>query len=134
MQPPHRIVVRSRARMLVSGKLNAAIAKTLTNAAIALALALVVGRRDRAPCCTAIARVRETLDPLFATYYAMPVFAFYPLLIIMFGLGDAPQIVHRLHARRRRGDRQHAQRPRPRAARAAARPRGSSGWAGSRPR
>jgi NitT/TauT family transport system permease protein len=37
--------------------------------------------------------VRETLDPLFATYYAIPVFAFYPLLIILFGLGDAPQIL-----------------------------------------
>jgi NitT/TauT family transport system permease protein len=37
-------------------------------------------------------RVRETLDPLFATYYAIPVFAFYPLLILLLGLGDAPQI------------------------------------------
>ena len=37
--------------------------------------------------------VRETLDPLFATYYAIPIFAFYPLLIILFGLGDAPQIL-----------------------------------------
>ena len=37
--------------------------------------------------------MREALDPLFATYYAIPVFAFYPLLIILFGLGDAPQIV-----------------------------------------
>jgi len=37
--------------------------------------------------------VRDTLDPLFATYYAIPVFAFYPLLIILLGLGDAPQII-----------------------------------------
>jgi NitT/TauT family transport system permease protein len=36
--------------------------------------------------------LREALDPLFATYYAIPVFAFYPLLIILFGLGDIPQI------------------------------------------
>src|SRR5258705_11858563 len=36
--------------------------------------------------------VRETLDPLFATYYAVPIFAFYPLLIVLLGLGDAPQI------------------------------------------
>jgi NitT/TauT family transport system permease protein len=33
------------------------------------------------------------LDPLFATCYAIPVFAFYPLLIILLGLGDAPQIM-----------------------------------------
>jgi len=36
---------------------------------------------------------REILDPLFATYYAVPVFAFYPLFIVMFGLGDGPQVL-----------------------------------------
>ena len=37
--------------------------------------------------------VRETLDPLFATYYAIPIFAFYPLFILIFGLGDGPQVL-----------------------------------------
>ena len=37
--------------------------------------------------------VRDILDPLFATYYAIPVFAFYPLFIVIFGLGDGPQIL-----------------------------------------
>ena len=37
--------------------------------------------------------LREALDPLFATYYAIPVLAFYPLLIIIFGLGNAPKII-----------------------------------------
>ena len=36
---------------------------------------------------------RDILDPLFATYYAIPVFAFYPLFIVMFGLGDGPQLL-----------------------------------------
>jgi NitT/TauT family transport system permease protein len=36
--------------------------------------------------------VRRVLDPLFATYYAIPVYAFYPLLMVVFGLGDLPQI------------------------------------------
>ncbi len=36
---------------------------------------------------------RDTLDPLFATYYAVPVFAFYPFFIVVFGLGDIPQIL-----------------------------------------
>jgi NitT/TauT family transport system permease protein len=35
---------------------------------------------------------RRTLDPLFATYYAVPMYAFYPLLIVIFGLGDLPQV------------------------------------------
>src|SRR5262249_60617654 len=37
--------------------------------------------------------LREILDPLFATYYAAPIFALYPLLIVVFGLGDGPQIL-----------------------------------------
>jgi len=37
--------------------------------------------------------LRDTLDPLFATYYAIPIFAFYPLFIVIFGLGDGPQVL-----------------------------------------
>ena len=37
--------------------------------------------------------LRETLDPLFAAYYAIPVYAFYPLFIVIFGLGDLPQVL-----------------------------------------
>src|SRR5262249_533826 len=90
MPPPHRIA-RDLAVMLASGAMNAAIAKTLSNASIALALAIAVG------IATGVAvharrPLRATLEPRFATYYAVPVFAFYPLLIILFGLGDAPQI------------------------------------------
>jgi NitT/TauT family transport system permease protein len=91
MQAPHRMV-GDLLRILSSGLLNGAIVKTLTNAAVAFCLAMIAGvvggvvlHRLRA--------VRETLDPLFATYYAIPVFAFYPLLIVLFGLGDAPQIL-----------------------------------------
>ena len=91
MQPPHRIVI-DLVRLLASGKMNAAIVKTLSNTLIALALALGVGivvgallHRQRV--------LRETLDPLSATYYAVPVFAFYPFFIVVFGLGDVPQIL-----------------------------------------
>jgi NitT/TauT family transport system permease protein len=90
MQPPHRIVT-DLVRMLASGKLNAAILKTMGNAALAFGLSLVIGVAG-AIVLHRLRRVRETLDPLFATYYAIPIFAFYPLLIILFGLGDAPQI------------------------------------------
>lgn len=91
MQAPH-LIVRDLFRMLVSGRMNAAIVKTLTNTVLALLLALSVGvvvgalvHRWRT--------LRDTLDPLFATYYAVPVFAFYPFFIIVFGLGDLPQIL-----------------------------------------
>jgi len=91
MPPPHRIVMDLWA-LLASGRLNGAIAKTMTNAAIAFALSLVAGIAI-AVLIHAYRTAREVLDPLFATYYAVPIFAFYPLLIILFGLGDAPQIL-----------------------------------------
>ena len=90
MQPPHRIAI-DLFDILASGKLNAAIAKTMGNAALAFGLSLAIGVAS-AILLHHLRPVREMLDPLFATYYAIPIFAFYPLLIILFGLGDAPQI------------------------------------------
>lgn len=90
MQPPHRIVI-DLFNILASGKLNGAIAKTMGNAALAFGLSLAIGVAS-AILLHRLRPVREMLDPLFATYYAIPIFAFYPLLIILFGLGDAPQI------------------------------------------
>jgi NitT/TauT family transport system permease protein len=78
--------------ILVSARMWPAILKTLGNVAIACVAAVVTGvilgalvHRWRA--------LRETLDPLFAAYYAIPVYAFYPLFIVVFGLGDVPQIL-----------------------------------------
>ncbi|MBV9912542.1 MAG: ABC transporter permease subunit [Sinobacteraceae bacterium] len=79
-------------QMLVSGRLNLAILRTLGNAAAAFALAMLAGTGS-ALVLHRLRQIRATLDPLFATYYAIPVFAFYPLLIILFGLGDLPEIV-----------------------------------------
>lgn len=90
MQPPHRMIV-DLVSMLVSGKLNSAIAKTLGNAVVAFVSAVVLGVAG-AIVIHRLRRVRDTLEPVFATYYSIPVFAFYPLLIVLFGLGDLPQI------------------------------------------
>ena len=46
----------------------------------------------RPRCCRACRAVRRIFDPLFAAYYAIPMYAFYPLLIVILGLGDLPQI------------------------------------------
>jgi NitT/TauT family transport system permease protein len=91
MPPPSRIV-EDLARLLIAGKLYGAIAKTLANSAIAFALSVVAGLAAGV-LIHKFRLLREALDPLFAAYYAIPVFAFYPLLIILFGLGDIPQIV-----------------------------------------
>ena len=90
MQPPHRMFI-DLYDMLVSGSLNAAIGKTLLNSFFSFLLATVLGVASAA----VIHRFRaahEALEPFFATYYAVPIFAFYPLLIILFGLGDMPEI------------------------------------------
>jgi NitT/TauT family transport system permease protein len=91
MPPPSQILA-DLVRLLITGKLDAAIAKTLSNCAIAFALALVAGMVAGVVIHKS-QLLRQTLDPLFATYYAIPVFAFYPMFIILFGLGDIPQIV-----------------------------------------
>ena len=91
MPPPH-IIARDFVRLLAEGRYFDEIGKSLVNVVVAFALAFVVG--------TAIGSIlhgyttaREVLDPLFATYYAIPVFAFYPLFIVIFGLGDGPQLL-----------------------------------------
>src|ERR1044072_6613669 len=91
MIPPSEILWHL-GQILIGGTMGAAIAKTLTNVAIACVSAIVVGvllgaliHRWRA--------LRETLVPLFADYYAIPVYAFYPLFIVIFGLGDVPQVL-----------------------------------------
>lgn len=91
MQPPHRLAA-DLWRMLASGTLTGAILRTLANAAAAFLAAMSSGVTG-AVLLHRMRFLRETLDPLFATYYAIPVFAFYPLLIVLFGLGDLPEIL-----------------------------------------
>jgi NitT/TauT family transport system permease protein len=91
MPPPSRIAL-DLWRIIVTGKFNAAIAKTLSNAATAFVFAVSIGIASGV-IIHAVRPLRHALDPFFATYYAIPVLAFYPLLIILFGLGDAPKII-----------------------------------------
>jgi NitT/TauT family transport system permease protein len=90
--PPPSEIVWDLGWILLGGKFWPAIGKTLANVAAACAAAIVVG----VALGTMIHRraaVRETLDPLLAAYYAIPVYAFYPLFIVIFGLGDLPQVL-----------------------------------------
>ena len=91
MPPPHRIVV-DFVRLMIAGKLWPEIGKSMGNVLIAFAVAYVLGILI-GTVLHGYKGVRDTLDPLFATYYAIPVFAFYPLFIVMFGLGDGPQVL-----------------------------------------
>jgi NitT/TauT family transport system permease protein len=90
--PPPSTILRDTFVLLASGTMNAAMLKTFANVVTAFAAATITG------ICIGVAihgrrALRQGLEPLFATYYAIPVYAFYPLFIILFGLGDAPQIL-----------------------------------------
>jgi NitT/TauT family transport system permease protein len=91
MIPPSDMAL-SLVAMLVSGQANRSILLTLTNIAAALSLAVVVGFVTGAVLFL-LPRARRVVDPLLATYYAIPVFVFYPLFIVLFGLNRFPQIM-----------------------------------------
>jgi NitT/TauT family transport system permease protein len=78
--------------VIESGTFNAAILKTLTNVGLAAVLSVVAGIVAGAAIHRASV-LRALLEPLFSAYYAIPIYAFYPLLIIVFGLGDVPQVL-----------------------------------------
>ncbi len=78
--------------LLSDGILGEHIARTLTSIVAAGALAVVTGL----PLGVALWRLEKTrkvLQPYLTTYYAIPIFAFYPLFIAIFGLGSMPVII-----------------------------------------
>lgn len=91
MPPPSQMVI-GLALLLWSGKMNGAILKTLGNVALAFIFSVLVGIALGA-VLQRLRPVRSLLEPLFSTYYAIPIYAFYPLFIVLFGLGDSPQIL-----------------------------------------
>ena len=91
MPPPH-IIVRDFVRLILTGRYFGEIGKSMGNVLLAFASAYVFGV-VAGTILHSYKTARDILDPLFATYYAIPVFAFYPLFIVMFGLGDGPQLL-----------------------------------------
>ena len=80
------------AALLASGAINADIERTLGVIAIVIALSIVLGFAAGL-VIHALPRMREALDPFFATYYAVPIFIFYPVLIAIFGLSPMPIVL-----------------------------------------
>ena len=78
--------------LIVSGRITDDIAQTFSTVAIAFALSVVTGFILGA-VIHALPRVRRAVDPLLASYYSIPFFVFYPLLIALFGLNTIPLIV-----------------------------------------
>jgi NitT/TauT family transport system permease protein len=77
--------------LLTSGEINEAMARTFSNVAIAFALSVVVGFAVGV-VIHALPRLRRVCDPLLASYYSVPVFVFYPLLVSLLGLNRWPLV------------------------------------------
>jgi NitT/TauT family transport system permease protein len=78
-------------RILASGRFNADIAFTVWNTAAAIAIA-VAGGFFIGALLHAVPRLRRTVEPLLSAYYEVPIFVFYPLLVVAFGVGRAALI------------------------------------------
>ena len=91
MLPPSEMAL-ALARLLVAGTATRDIVQTLTCVAAALASSIVVGF-GLGVAIHRVQRLRRALDPFFSTYYAVPFFIFYPVLIAIFGLSILPIIL-----------------------------------------
>jgi NitT/TauT family transport system permease protein len=78
-------------QLLVSGEISGDIAHTFLTVTMAFIAAVLAGFIVGA-ALHELPRVRRAIDPLLASYYAIPIFVFYPLLVAVFGLNALPLI------------------------------------------
>jgi NitT/TauT family transport system permease protein len=88
--PPSAMFI-AMVQMIVSGEILGDIAETFSAVGIAAGLSVLAGFVAGA-VIHALPRVRRAIAPLLASYYAVPVFVFYPLLVALFGLTNIPLI------------------------------------------
>ena len=91
MIPPSEMVV-GLYHLFAEGTIIPDLATTLGGVAIAVVAATLVGFITGV-LLHAVPRLRRALDPFLASYYAIPIWAFYPLFIVFFGLNELPKIV-----------------------------------------
>jgi NitT/TauT family transport system permease protein len=86
------VMVRALVDTLRSDEIGMHLRHTLSAVAIAMSLS-IVGGFVIGFVLNWVPFLRRALSPFLAAYYAIPHFAFYPLLIVIFGLGPVPLIV-----------------------------------------
>jgi NitT/TauT family transport system permease protein len=75
------------AALLASGQFNGDIASSMGNIAAATVISVVLGF-VAGLVIHAWPALRGAIEPLLASYYAIPTFMFYPVFIIVFGVGN----------------------------------------------
>jgi NitT/TauT family transport system permease protein len=86
MIAPSRMAVEL-AKILASGEYSADIASSIGNVLIATVLSVALGFIAGLIIYSA-PNLRAALEPLLASYYAVPTFIFYPVFISLFGVGS----------------------------------------------
>lgn len=88
--PPTEMAVKLWS-LAASGQLWKLSRGTMLTVLMAIALSLIAGTL-LGVALNAWPRLRRALDPLLASYYAVPIFVFYPVLIVLFGMGPLPLV------------------------------------------
>jgi len=90
MIPPSVMAVEL-GRLIAAGEITDDILQTASEVGTAFAVSVLAGFALGA-LVQALPRVRRAIDPLLASWYAVPFFVFYPLLVALFGMNVLPLI------------------------------------------
>lgn len=86
MIPPTQMAIELM-NILSSGEYNADILSTLSNVLVSVVISVVLGFVAGLVVHSA-PNLRSAVEPLLASYYAVPTFIFYPVFISLFGIGS----------------------------------------------
>jgi NitT/TauT family transport system permease protein len=86
---PPTVMLRSMAAALAEPATLHNLWQTLSSVAASVAIAAVTGIAAGI-ALHALPRLRRACEPFIASYYALPLFALYPLLVVILGVGAAP--------------------------------------------
>ncbi|GAC1485328.1 MAG: ABC transporter permease [Acetobacteraceae bacterium] len=89
--PPSQMVA-AMVTVLTSGDATEPMLRTFSTVGAAFMLAVVLGIALGA-LVHALPRLRRAIEPVLASYYSVPTFVFYPLLVALLGLSMAPLVV-----------------------------------------
>ncbi len=89
--PPSEMVA-AMMTVLASGDATEAMFRTFSTVGAAFALSVALGILMGA-LIHDLPRLRRAIDPVLASYYSVPTFVFYPLLVALLGLSMAPLVL-----------------------------------------
>src|SRR5262249_42098400 len=88
---PPTVMVRSMVAALMEPATLYDLGQTLGTVVISIVIATMIGVAAGI-ALHALPRLRRACEPFIASYYALPLFALYPLLVVILGVGTAPII------------------------------------------